>query len=346
MIFSIFKTYLIITTVIIFSILFFTIKNNGFVGGNSILEKHKENRTAFVRYYEKEIIKLNENIRNTKDCLFKYKEDVNNRSKCNRFRSYLPPYNNIPYKEIYRKYKGGYDAIIEPKYEENIDVIVAIPFAPPLLDGRIVARRTYMNEKIIDGLKAKYIFITGLVPTKIYSYNYNWLKEEADIFNDIIVFNMINTYWNITLLMLSMHKWIINKYFNIKYFIRCNLDTVFIPYKINFLLDKNYDVMSQIARYVIWKINYPQGCFYIFSYKMVKQIYEESFRKRLHRMDDVFYGDIITHDNTVKIFDLFKSNQMESGCEFCPMLYNNTFVALHPYSPSFINILYNYSKQY
>lgn len=341
--------YCILTSVyIICGFILFITKENSIIlkkENNRIINKtYNHYKTEFMIFYDQQKKKLDENIIKTKECIKENKKNMNNRSDCNIYRITLPSYKNIPYREIYRKYKGGYDAVIEPKYERDVEVIVGIPCAPPLVDGRIVARRTYMQYKYIDGLKAKYIFITGLIPTKIYNYNFSWLKEESDTFDDIIVFDVINTYWNITLLMLSMHKWLIRKYSHIKYFIRCNLDAIFIPFKTNGILNQNYDVMSQIARYVMWKIIYPQGCFYIFSFKIVKLIYEQSFRRSLHRMDDVFYGQIITHDKSINILDLFKTNQMESGCDFCPMLYNNTFVALHPYSPSFIEIIYNYSQ--
>lgn len=291
----------------------------------------------------REEYKLKNAQNKTLECLKEYKTPEDRRWKCFIFGESLPSYKKIPYKEIYKNYKGGYNSIIEPFFQNNIEIIVGIPFAPPLIDGRIVARRTFMKVNKIDGYNTKYIFFTGLIPEKMYNYNFSLLKEEAELFNDVLVFNMINTYWNITLLLMSMHKWIIEKYPSIKYFIRCNLDAVFIPSRIRGLLHENYDVISQIGRHVRLKINYPQGFFYIFSMKMVKYVYEMSFKMKLHRWDDIFYGEIITPDKTLKIFDL--KNQSEFFCVFCPLLYSKSFISLHSYtfSPAIIEIFYNFT---
>lgn len=285
---------------------------------------------------------LYKNINLTLKCL-KFVKKMKNKKVCFKYQILLPSYSKIPYKEIYNKYRGGYTAIVQPLHENNIKIIVGIPFAPPLIEGRIVARRTYMKYRKIDGYKAKYIFFTGLIPDRIYLYNISILIEEAKLFDDIIIFNMINTYYNITLLLLSMYKWIIDNYPKIKYFIRCNLDTLFIPSRIKKLLHNGYDVISQITYAKYRKIIYPQGNFYIFSNKMIYTVYQNSFKMKLHRADDLFYGEIITKNKSIKSYDI--SDISNYNCTFCKLLYSKRFIALHgySYSPAIIEIFYNFT---
>lgn len=306
--------------------------------------KSNNDNIKFKILYTGEEQKVKEDIKYTIQCLLK-SSNASEKSECMKYKYSIPSYTKLPYKNVYRNYKGGYDALVQPIFKSNIEVIVGIPCAPLFIDGRIAARRTYMNDKKIDGYNALYIFFTGLVPEKLYKYDFLLLKKESQMFHDIVIFNMINTYYNITLLLMSMHKWIISNYPFIKYFIRWNLDAVFIPNNIKGLLHKNYDVIAQMSHYPKRKVYYPQGFFYIFSKRAADYMYKMSFKRKLYRADDLIYGEMIALNKSLIICDI--SKQSEYNCNFCTMMFNKSFISLHGfvYSPAIIEIIYNFSTK-
>lgn len=304
------------------------------------------NYSNFSIIYSNSKIKLHEQILQVKKCIEKkLKRDCNFKSQ--DFTTMLPNEMTKP-TEIYHVYSGGYSSLIEPKCDySKVEIIVGIPCGPPQLSGRISIRETYMKENIIDGYCAKYIFLTGLAPEPYYSYPLDYLKEESNIFNDMLIFDFVNTYHNITLLMMSTYKWIIEKHPNIKYFIRSNLDVLFYPKRIKGLLRENkYDIIAEISRFRNTKIYYPQGAFYIFSLKAINFIYNQSFmHKPIHRWDDVYYGEIISnHKNYFEVYDMGGENkQMKWDCNLCNLAYDKNVIVLHPFFPASIFLYYNNS---
>lgn len=322
------------------------IKMNEIIKKKTIEKTILKENSKFKQSYVESKQKLYKQISLVKKCV---KEKL--KSKCNYkaedLITMLPNQMTKP-TEIYHVYRGGYSSIIEPKFEnDKIEIIVGIPCGPPQLIGRIAVRETYMKEKLIDGFNAKYMFLTGLPPEPYYSYSLDYLNEESFIYNDMLVFDFINTYHNITLLMMSTYKWLIEKRPNIKYFIRSNLDVLFFPKRIKGLLNESkYDIISEFSQYKKTDVYYPQGAFYIFSMKAVFFIYNHSFYQRpIHRWDDLYYGEIITsYKNRLKLYNMGgKNKQMKWDCSLCNRVYEKNNIALHPFFPAAIIIFYNTS---
>lgn len=344
-----FFKYIFMLLCIICVIYVYLVNNISNTLNKNIITKTIENskrKSEFRIIYDNSKIKLYEQSSYVKECVKnKLKKECNLKSQ--DYITMLPNEMTKP-TEIYHIYSGGYSSLIEPKCDyDGIEIIVGIPCGPPQLIGRISIRETYIKENIIDGFKAKYIFLTGLAPEPYYSYPLNYLKEESNIFNDILVFDFVNTYHNITLLMMSTYKWILDKHPNIKYFIRSNLDVLFFPRRMNGLLRENkYDVISEISRFRNTKVYYPQGAFYVFSIKTLNFIYNQSFiHKPIHRWDDVYYGEIISsHKDKFSVYDMGGMNrQMKWDCSLCSLTNDKNVIVLHPFFPASIFLFYNYN---
>lgn len=271
------------------------------------------------------------------------KKCLNNRyvMYCNAKEKYDSKIISTRLSNIYNKNYIHFLPIVEPSFS-NSDIIVGIPCSPNQLIGRIAIRETYEKIKIIDEFTIKYIFATGLSTSNIYN---DYLKAEARIFNDIVMFNMFNSYHNLTYTMLSLYMWILKIYPNIKYFIRCNLDTLFIPHNLNKILKVKYDVIGEFYYEEKEKILYPQGSFYIFSINILNNICKSLRHYKLSRFDDVIYGKIIKNIENISVYDLYKTGFMYSQIQSNYSYHDLTStVAIHPLNPTVLLSLYSYLK--
>lgn len=65
----------------------------------------------------------------------------------------------------------------------------------------------------------------------------------------------------------------------------------------------------------------------------------------MHKMDDVYYGEIIGNDSSIKKYNLKGEKiQMQWDCQFCKLIKSKLMIAMHPYSPASILIMYNLNK--
>lgn len=232
-----------------------------------------------------------------------------------------------------------FDSIYRPHFT-NVDIIVAIPCSPTQLSGRIAIRNTYAKVKRINNFRIKYIFTTGL--SKSSSYKLEYLKYESHLYNDIIVFNMINSYENLTVTMFSLYKWIIENVSSLKYFIRVNTDTLFIPHNLKKILSYKYDFIGEFYCEKKENVTYPQGSFYILSLNALIYIYNNKEKVKMNRFDDVIYGKILKLKNNLTIKDIYNNGLMYSQAEW---KYKRDDIkssfAIHPVNPQVVYYLYN-----
>lgn len=337
------KNLLIIFILFIFIIISISIKYQ-----NLLLIKKTERSIKFIHIYNKTNKILHQYIKITFLCIKNHLNDLHILRHTCLLKNYnyfniTPTINTI---DIYNEYNGGFNVLIEPKLINlnEIEIVVGIPCNPVEISGRIVARETFMKYTNIDGYNAIYIFFTGL-PSNNYPLEY--LYEESELFNDIVVFDLINTYYNISLTMMSVYKYIL-KYINIKYFIRCNLDAIFYPFKMNGLLHQNYDIICDLESTPVNFIKFPQGAFYVFNKRIVELIYNESINKKhpLHKLDDVYYGEVLKDYDNIKIYNTFTTREFRGDCIFCPWVFYDTIIALHPFPPVYLAAIYNKNLNY
>lgn len=297
----------------------------------TILHKYFE----FLLIYNNSKEILVKNYKSTKECL-----KGNYIRKCNIEYNDIKSKVDIKVENIYNKIFTFFTPIIQPSKSYE-DIIVGIPCSPQQVLGRIAIRNTFAEEKRVNNYSVKYIFATGIPRSSKYSIEY--LKYESNMYNDIIVFNMINSYENLTYTMFSLYKWIIEKKSFIKFFIRCNLDALFIPHNLGLVLNKKYDIIGEF--YKKQNVSYPQGSFYIFSVKVLKEIYYYSNYVKLSRYDDVIYGVIIKLLSNISILDIYNSGLMfsQKKSNYKINQIKKSF-AIHPLCPTVLYTLYNIIK--
>lgn len=325
-------------TLLLFLIIFFFIILYIYIYSNRTIIFRNKKFNNFNELYKESIKEINNELYYFSKCSLIISEYYCQKKANDYYKTPLPWKHNLKKNKIFKP-------LIEPKYENDIDIIIGIPLSPSEIISRIVSRNTYMKEKKIENYKFKYIFITGLSLNPLFPMKF--IKEESEKFNDILLLDIYNSYHNITSLMMSAYHYISSKYNNIKYFVRVNSDTLFYPKRLIPIIKENdYDIIAQFRYSQNANIYYPEGAFYIFSYKLMKLTYEHiNIIKRSYRWDDVMYGKIINHINkrhndTIKIYnvsDIYIKAWIKSRKD----MINKNYIGIHPLSSSAILYLYN-----
>ena len=225
-----------------------------------------------------------------------------------------------PYKdnELVMKDPIIYPAVIEPQISAYSDtqVIIAIPTSPSQYIERIAIRATWCNSTLTRSKKVKCVFCcaTSDISTNVDQF----LKEEAELYNDIVQFPFRNSYLNLTRLQFSSYSWIAKHIPSAKFIIRSDSDMFvnpdlivkkLIPYpKKNFiygvLIDGGIPIRHPLSKYYFpkWLFAedrfpaYVSGCFYIWSTDVLGKVINASDVIRpIHYIDDVYYGQIFRH---------------------------------------------------
>lgn len=130
-------------------------------------------------------------------------------------------HHNPPYPDEYLNITNPkfYKSILSPKLNrKEFDFFISIPVAPYDFDYRDAIRKTWKNN-------SKYcisFFFMGISNCT----DYCAIKNELKIYNDIVQFNFINSYLNLTLLTILSIYWVVNNNFKFKYYMKIDRDTV------------------------------------------------------------------------------------------------------------------------
>lgn len=236
-------------------------------------------------------------------------------------------------KSIYENFHTNYNVLITPHININIKIVVGIPVGPSELISRIAIRKSWGRHKMtINNKEIFYLFIMSKPDN---NYPFQYLVEESHKYNDMLLFDFINSYKHITLLMIMSYKWIKENCRNISIFIRSNSDVLLFPLKLHKLIDIKSDIIAYKTSYN--NITYPSGSFYIFSMRFAYQIVVLSKTVRpIHHTEDVYYGQIMKN---IKI-----KNITWFGLEYyLPLSYfrkkkinikNTSLISIHPITPS------------
>lgn len=165
----------------------------------------------------------------------------------------------------------------------------------------------------------KYIFITGISSNEKLN---KIIKKEINLFKDIIVFNVVNSYYNCSIIMSCFYIYIHNNCQKIVWVIKLDIDTYFnskLLLKIISNCSSNISVIGKINKKPRLKCNtnykwsitcinktnsyiqvpsYPFGPGFIFKFSSIKCIYTYFIkRKKIIWIEDVFFGILMKYCN-------------------------------------------------
>lgn len=204
-------------------------------------------------------------------------------------------FKKIIYTNIIMNFAKGldiYNVLISPNIDFQIQNIVIVPVAPTELIARIAVRRTwYSIKETKNGKKLTYLFYMGKPELLNNSYPINYIYEESIKYNDILLFDIQNSYVNCTLLLLMCYKFVIENYHSFEYIIRVNSDMIFYPQKLDNMLYEKNDAIGYKTK--LKGIEYLSGSFYVVKKSYLILILNESKRViPLSFYDDVYFGQI------------------------------------------------------
>lgn len=235
-------------------------------------------------------------------------------------------------------------------YENEVLIIIGIGSAPEYFYERHVFRLYYKRYKFV-----KYYFFMGSslksdVNKKIY--------EENNVYNDIVIFSFISSYFNLTTQIICTFNWISSKCNNYKWFIHQTSDSYLNIKKIYYFL-KDFNKSDCVIGYIKRNINvdqnknsvfyipnnitnlkyypdFPNGPGYFVHKNAIKVInkYIKTTSPKLW-MDDVYIGIVISYTN-ISLIDLKSLFHMTGELFFHNI---NKYFLVHDLSPSEIYFL-------
>ncbi|KAM4749180.1 beta-1,3-galactosyltransferase 2-like [Rhinophrynus dorsalis] len=182
------------------------------------------------------------------------------------------------------------------------------------INSRFVIRETWGNESNYEDVGVVTVFLVGLSPTRTESVQ-EMLKEENDVYGDLVQQDFMDTYYNLTLKTLMGMEWVTkfcpsvsyvmkidnDMFLNVDFLIhhllmpglpvRKNYFTGYIVRNTRPLRDKQYK--WYVPKEVYPNDTYPPYCSgpgYAFSGDMAKKIYEVAQVIRVMPMEDAFMG--------------------------------------------------------
>ena len=257
------------------------------------------------------------------------------------------------------------NATVQPtKIHPNVSVIIGIPLAPYQFVERMVFRSTLCRPEYLTN-NTICLFFSSMEGERA-DVN-RLIREEGVIHDDIVQFDFMNDYINLTTLQLSTARWIMKMYPAIQYYIRTDSDVYFdYDYVRNNVLNKP---SRRLAFGHIWRKSPPQrkpgqkwylptsiynetyykpylgGYMYLWSRDIFPLIIEGStFIKPIHYIDDVYLGQIMFHYNIslVDNRDRMSSSVLKLDSSLKAKIVGK--FAIHGYSPLELLLLWRLFK--
>ncbi|CAD5205894.1 unnamed protein product [Bursaphelenchus okinawaensis] len=242
----------------------------------------------------------------------------------------------VDVKATFKNYEVVYK-MSKPDNESFCDGVDAVVYVMAMADQEAVLRRQALRETIFhsDNLptdkKILYRFVLGRMESEEnYQQQY---KDEIEKFNDIIFYNVEETYRDNYIKWHTMHAWHMRYCSQVKHFIKMDDDTV-ADFRRTFLwMDRNFDrrisknqkyfVCHRMSGYRVfrdpvanprWYItpeefqedifpDYCYGYFVIYTNDTVKDIMRAQEDTNLVHMDDCFYTGIVRRETNSKLYD-------------------------------------------
>lgn len=259
-------------------------------------------------------------------------------------------YNSLYTKEYYyfhhfnnselNNFKYNNNILIFPFIKNNYDIIIGIPVSTHHLSRRIAIRETYGQLKKINGMNIKLYFILCYTKNNSNNYKFSLLKIENNIYNDLLVFNIKNSYKTLVLQMLLFYQYIINTHNYSKYYIRLDSDVFFNPYYLPKHIRKECDVVGDKGYSFV---PYVGGPFQIINWSTLNKLNEGAhFIRPIIVTEDLYTGIVLSKYNisfcyVKKLFDYIHLKNDNTK-----YIFKRNFTVIHKVTSSGLLYLYNY----
>jgi singapore isolate B (sub-type 7) whole genome shotgun sequence assembly, scaffold_3 len=280
--------------------------------------------------------------KDTKKC-FSFKDDV------------------IYAKKVYReedmvmKYPHQYNLVINnpDACGDGTQILIGSPVGPRQFLERMGTRFSWGSVQNVNGIRVKHLFFAGQDEND--PEGDRMLREENDLYHDIIQFDMKNHFMNLTLLAILTYNWTDVYCPNIQYYTRADNDMWFNPYRYvtEFLNVKRTNALMgnkivngqpirvSVSRYYLSKNVFPEerfspymsGCFLAMTRDILPIIVKQCEKiGPIIYFDDVFLGQIVKISNISLVsFPYYKVQyypKAYSGSEYAKIW------AIHRYTPA------------
>lgn len=259
-------------------------------------------------------------------------------------------YNSLYSKEYYlfnhfnntvlNNFKYNNNLLLYPTIKIDYDIIIGIPVSFHHLSRRIAIRETYGMVKKIKDMNIKLYFILCYSSNDKNIYPYSLLEIESRLYNDILVFNITNSYKLLILQMLLFYQYIIKAHKKFKYYIRLDSDVFFNPYHLQNHIKKGCDVVGDKGYSYI---PYVGGPFQIFNYNSLQKLNKGAHSVRpIIVTEDLYTGIVLSKYNITFCYVKKEFDYMHLKNANSKYIFNRNFTVIHKITSSGLIYLYKY----
>ncbi|XP_069583108.1 UDP-GlcNAc:betaGal beta-1,3-N-acetylglucosaminyltransferase 7 [Ranitomeya imitator] len=243
----------------------------------------------------------------------------------------------------------------------NIDLLIVVKSIITQHDRRDVIRKTWGKEKKINGKKIKTIFLLGTAMKEEERANYQKLLDfENQIYRDILQWDFLDSFFNLTLKEVHFLKWMTIYCQNVTYIFKGDDDVFVSPNNVLDYLDgktspdlfvgdvlyKAKPIRKKENKYYIPNSLYNKSFYppyaggggFIMADSLVKRLFKASETLDLYPIDDVFLGmclevikvNPIMHGG-FKTFGIVKNKSSKMNKEPC---FYRSMIVVHKLLPA------------
>ncbi|XP_032080892.1 UDP-GlcNAc:betaGal beta-1,3-N-acetylglucosaminyltransferase 7 isoform X1 [Thamnophis elegans] len=247
------------------------------------------------------------------------------------------------------------------KCRGEIDLLIVVKSVITQHDRREAIRRTWGEERVLQGKKIKTLFLLGIASKEEERSNYQKLLEYEDrIYGDILQWDFLDTFFNLTLKEVHFLKWFNIYCDQVRYIFKGDDDVFMSPENIlEFLQDQEEgdlfvgDVLVKarpirrkenkyyIPNSLYSKTYYPPyagGGGFVMDGPLAKRLHKASENRELYPIDDVYLGMCLEDLNVTpmahtgfKTFGLVKNKNSKMNREPC---FYRSMLVVHKLQPA------------
>ena len=270
--------------------------------------------------------------------------------------------NKYKEKDLHLQVPDQVNVLFDSKTCGDARIVVGIVTAPFQFAERYAIRNAWCNESYHGVRGVKCFFYSGLTSNP----NDNaFLKQEASIFDDIIQFDIADTYLNLTIIQLNSYNWTLAHCPSMKYYVRTDTD---VYVSLNVIANQIIPSLPTSFAYghvfrgakpfrdpnhkyylppsVYSETYFPpfiSGCMCVLSRDVLQTLVEGSnYVRPIHYLDDAYYGQIMDRYGVLIVEDkkLISVNQV-------PLidLLRGNYAGVHRYSPVDLIVINSFQKK-
>lgn len=243
-------------------------------------------------------------------------------------------------KSILNKFNYQNRVLLNPYINKDYDIIIGIPVSYHHLSRRIAIRETYGKLERIDKMTVKLYFILCFTLDNNENFPFSFLEIENRIYNDIIIFNLTNSYKLLVLQMLLFYQYIVNTHKIFKFFIRLDSDVYFNPYFLHKHIKWYCDVVGDKGYSYV---PYVGGPFQIINKSTLLKLNEGAHSTiPIIETEDLYTGIVLSKYNITFCYVKKGYDYMHLKKENSKYIFKRNFTIIHKITSSALLLLYKY----